>query len=120
MRLLLCLAALALVSQGAHAQPAPGITPPQWLERPTGQDFARAYPSDALRQGVEARVVIACTVDGEGRLQDCTVASEDPPGFGFDVAALEISREFRMSQTMENGASTEGGTVRIPLTFRLR
>jgi protein TonB len=111
--------AFAAAPLSAAAQTPEAPSSPRWIERPTGNDFARAYPRRALRRGIEARVVIACTINAEGRLQNCTIDSEEPAGHGFDEAALEVSRKFRMSQTMENGATTEGGTVRIPLFFRL-
>lgn len=101
------------------APPTPSvITNPQWLERPNARDFSRHYPRRALERGQEGRVVLDCIVGADGRI-GCSVSSEDPSGWDFGEAAIRISRSFRMSPRMENGAATEGGRVRVPITFRL-
>lgn len=68
----------------------PVITQPRWLERPNGGDFARHYPRRAIERNREGRVVLDCTVAATGRLA-CAVASEEPSGWGFGAAAVEIS-----------------------------
>ncbi len=94
------------------------ITNPQWIERPSGRDFAREYPSRALERGREGRVVLDCVVRADGRI-NCTVVSEDPSGWGFGEAAVRISRSFKIAPRLENGAPAEGGRLRVPITFRL-
>jgi protein TonB len=101
------------------APPTPSvITNPQWLERPNSRDFARYYPPRALERNQEGRVVLNCIVGADGRI-GCSVESETPSGWNFGEAAIRISRSFRMSPRMENGAATEGGRVRVPITFQL-
>lgn len=101
------------------APPAPTIiTNPQWLERPDGNDFADLYPQRALDRNRTGRVVLDCIVGANGRIT-CTVASEDPPGWGFGEASLRAARRFRMSPRLENGQPSEGGRVRIPMSWRL-
>ena len=101
------------------APPAPAvITNPQWIERPNGRDFAREYPERALERERSGRVVLDCVVGSSGRIS-CSVASEDPSGWGFGDAAIRISRRFRMSPQTVNGEPTEGGRVRVPITFQL-
>jgi protein TonB len=104
------------------APPAPPAPPridnPQWIERPTGRDFERFYPPRALEREREGRVVLDCTVRADGRIS-CAVASEDPPNWGFGEAAVKISQSFKMSPRLENGQPSEGGRVRVPITFRL-
>lgn len=94
------------------------ITNPQWLERPEGTDLAELYPTRAVRSGRGGRVVLDCVVRADGRVQ-CSVASEDPPGFGFGEASLRASRLFRMSPQLEDGKPSEGGRVRVPITWQL-
>ena len=74
-------------------------------------------------------LVLLPGLDGTGRLfgpflqrasgaLDCSVASEDPGGYGFGDAALRIARGMRVAPTTSDGRSVEGGHVRVPLTFR--
>ncbi len=101
------------------APPAPAvITNPTWLERPNARDFSREYPDRALEREREGRVVLDCVVSADGRIA-CSVASEDPTGWGFGAAAVRISRVFRISPRTEDGRPTDGGRVRVPITFRL-
>jgi protein TonB len=89
-----------------------------WLQRPTGQDFSRFYPARALERNMEGRVQLRCVVSADGRIT-CTVISEDPSGWGFGQAALQISHSFRMAAQTADGRPTSGGQVTVPLTFRL-
>lgn len=92
------------------------ITAPQWLERPSGDTFARTYPTRALDEGVSGRAVLDCVVDESRRLR-CAVAEEEPAGYGFGGAGRQIAVSFRIADEMD-GQSTAGGRVRITLTFR--
>jgi protein TonB len=89
-----------------------------WLERPSAQDFNRYYPTRASEREQEGRVVLDCIVSGDGRIA-CSVASEDPTGWGFGEAALRISRNFRAAAQTSDGRATTGGRTRVPITFRL-
>ena len=100
------------------APPVSVISNPQWIERPDGRVYAREYPDRALEREREGRVVLDCVVGADGHIS-CSVASEDPDGWGFGAAAVRISRSFRMSPRLENGQPTEGGRVRVPIAFRL-
>jgi len=95
------------------------ITEPDWLERPTGEEFAEHYPGVAAGLEIEGRATIACAVNLEGKLVDCEVTSEAPQGLGFGAAALAMSQSFKMRPQMQNGSPVEGGEVRIPLRFVL-
>lgn len=94
------------------------ITNPQWLERPTGQDFASNYPGPALAQLVNGRVMLDCSVEATGRVS-CVTIEEMPIGWGFGEAAVRISRAFRMSPRLEDGQPTSGARVRVPIVFRI-
>lgn len=101
------------------APPAPAvITNPQWLERPNERDYARYYPARAIERERTGRVVLDCTVNSSGNIS-CSVASEDPTGWGFGDAAVRISRHFRMAPATADGRPTDGGRVRVPINFRL-
>ena len=72
------------------------ITNPDWLRRPSGEDLARLYPPRAMREEVEGRVGLACSVSAQGTLSECSVVSEEPAGYEFGAAALAMSKLFLM------------------------
>lgn len=96
----------------------PIITQPRWIRQPDGAAFSRHYPERAIDRGREGYVVLDCLVASNG-LINCSVLREEPTGWGFGAAALEISRYFQMSPMLENGQPAEGGRVRVPISFRL-
>lgn len=89
----------------------------RWIREPNARDFARFYPERALDQGRSGRVVLDCIVGGNGRL-DCSVAEENPPGWGFGAAAVSIARQTRIDPTGPDGRSVAGEHLRLPLAFR--
>ena len=95
------------------------ITNPDWARKPSGEDIARYYPDRALRMEVEGKATLSCKVSAKGTLEGCSVVSEDPADQDFGSAALRMSKLFKMRPQTRDGAPVEGGTVRIPLSFRL-
>jgi TonB family protein len=117
--LLTAMAALFLI--GAAPVMAPGTEAdraPDWLIKPDGALVARFYPIKAQREGVEGGATILCVVGLDTRLNSCRVVFEDPPGYGFGAAALDIAGEMRMAPTIRNGLPQES-SVRVPLVFRM-
>jgi protein TonB len=104
-------------------EPAPAATPlindPVWLRRPSGQEAADLYPSQAQEDNVEGEASIDCAVSGDGRLYDCAVVSEHPAGKGFGRATLSLTSRFRMRSTTESGHAVAGHRVRVPVRWRL-
>jgi TonB family protein len=88
-----------------------------WTALPTAEVMEKAYPEAAFQQGVGGRVVLACKVLGDGRLDACTTRSETPADQGFGFAAHSLAADFRMRATTEDGLPTAGGLVRIPIEF---
>ncbi|HEX3364694.1 energy transducer TonB [Phenylobacterium sp.] len=117
----------------AMAQPAPPVAaePPSatpnaqhrvladWRHKATGQDLERVYPTEARRHHVEGIAMVACKVTKDGDMADCIVEQEAPQGQGFGAAALALMPEFKMRPMTRNGLPVDGGTMRLPIQFRL-
>ena len=113
-----CMAAGAASAQGAPA-PEPVITRPNWVKRPSGTDLNAVIPAAMRRKGVDGRAVIRCSVTVEGTLERCAVVSQTPGGSGYGFAALSLAPMFQMSPKMADGKPVGGGSVMIPLVFKL-
>lgn len=89
------------------------ITAPGFYERlPTADQLYAAYPDEALKQGVKARVMLLCTVQAS-RALSCSVENEGTPGWGFGAAALTVARHFLVAK----GVAQTGQQVRVPIRF---
>lgn len=97
----------------------PVIVNPKWLSRPSPEQMARYYPTGALEDGVQGRVVLSCRVTVKGTLEACAPVSETPAGQGFGEAALKVSRFFRMSPQMVDGRPVDGASVKVALSFAI-
>lgn len=111
-RIMLALA-LAALSTTAGAQ----VLPVPWAaQQPTASDFRDTYPRVALSEGVEGRVILACMITDEYKL-DCIVQSETPPEYGFGEAALRLSRLYVASP--EDPRIVAGRRVTVPISYVL-
>ena len=91
------------------------IAAPAWAERsPTAPQIYNAYPTEALNQGVTARVILLCTVTPT-RALSCAVENEGVPGWGFGAAALKVSQLFLVKPDVV----PVGQKVRVPIRFQL-
>ncbi|HWA22473.1 MAG TPA: energy transducer TonB [Caulobacterales bacterium] len=101
------------------APPPPAqITGATWLKRPGSREFDRYYPPRAMEREKEGRVVLNCSVNADGTI-NCRVSSETPDGWGFGDAALQISKYFKMAPQTVNGEPTSGGSISVPIVFKL-
>lgn len=103
-------------SAGANLEIGPRVNTPNWLSAPNGEEVARAYPAEALREGVPGSVELACLEISDGTVVNCRVMDETPEGAGFGRAALRLSRLFRFSPATADGRPVEA-EVRIPYDF---
>lgn len=90
---------------------------PHWVRLPTAAEVAAAYPPAAKAKKVVGEVALACTLDADGWLRACRVASETPEGYGFGQAGLSLASAFRMSPLTSGGASVEGRAIEAPILF---
>ena len=95
------------------------ITRPDWIRKPSGDDLATYYPDRAQRTETNGTVSLSCSVTAKGTLEKCMVVSETPSDYGFGDAAIRLSKIFRMKPQTSDGAPVEGGTVVIPIVFRV-
>ncbi|MDO8381325.1 energy transducer TonB [Phenylobacterium sp.] len=116
----LILAALAALAAEVATKASPKeLEGPIWIDTPTGEDIARYYPANAQRTNVEGVATMACQVAADGRLTNCAVTRQYPAGAGFGDATLKLAPLFRMTPVTKDGAPVEGGTIRIPIRYRL-
>lgn len=101
----------------AQLDAAQSLPDPDWRRRPNGGSFVRVYPRNALERNVDGAAVLDCLVVEEGRLS-CLVVHEQPTGWGFGAAALDIARDFRVDQSVD-GTPALGRRVRIPIRFNV-
>lgn len=110
------------VEESPFAEPAPpsgalSMGDVNWVRAPSARDFARFYPDRAIDAGVSGSVTLDCIIGGGGRLA-CSVAGESPDGYGFGRAAINISRQLRVSTSLSDGSSAAGRNLILPLSFR--
>lgn len=115
--------ALGLIAAAALAAAPPAETEasnaPTWAELPSAAAVHAAYPSAAKRRQISGRAKIKCRVNLKGRLEDCVVIGETPPGWGFGQGALTMSAKFRMRPRVKDGEPVGGASVTVPVSFIL-
>ena len=98
------------------AAEAPGFVPPEWVAKPSWEDLQAVWPRDALKDGIDGRVVLSCTVTTLGLLEACTVREETPPGEGYAAAALLLTPSFVLKPATQNGKPVQT-TIGVPVSF---
>lgn len=91
---------------------------PRFTRRPTTEQLFAHYPEAARQAGIEGRASVRCVVQPNLHLDECTIVSEDPPGYGFGAAAIEVMRTyFEVEPTLPDGSSIVGGTLTLPMRW---
>jgi|SRR5579883_1599081 len=93
------------------------LTQPRLATGPTRAQVQAAYPVRALSDGVDGAALIACRLDAKGVLHDCQVAGEQPAGYGFGAAALDLAADFKLTPRLVDGEPVGGAEVRFPVPF---
>ena len=94
-------------------------TSPNWRTPPSGDDLQREYPPLAQMMQINGGATIKCSVEVDGRVDECHVVSEYPVGLGFGAAAVRSAVYFSMKPATLDGKAVVG-EVTIPLTFKLQ
>lgn len=105
----------SILAAGASWSAEPEIAEPNWLSKPSGKDFDKAYPKRAYEEKLNGQAVLDCAVMSNGVLTACAVISEDPANYDFGTAALTIAPKYRM--TPEDVARHTGTKVRFAIDF---
>jgi len=119
------LAALAPIAgaQTAEGIPAKPVAPRQQVDAsqltalPKQTRFVEAeYPADAKARGVEADVVLLLDVSATGKVDAANVSvPADPPGFGFDEAAVAAALQFEFEPARRGDTP-----IAVQITYRYR
>jgi protein TonB len=84
----------SLANANAPAQASPGPNDKETLDYPIerpGPD----YPDAAADAGIEGFVLLAVVVAPDGVVVDVKVLKAEPPGWGFEEAAVEAVKKWR-------------------------
>ena len=94
----------------------PALLDPDWVSWFGPDEVERAYPLKAYKAGEPGRALLSCQGLKDGRVRDCRVLSETPPGEGFGRAALSLTRFCRFRPLKVDGRPVEA-RLRIPIDF---
>ncbi len=97
---------------------SPQVGKPDWVTLPTAAELTAALPADESLTGT-ARIRLDCAVGAQGKVDDCKVQSEDPPGKGLGTKAIELAKYFQLTIWSQEGLPTVGGRITIPLRYEL-
>jgi periplasmic protein TonB len=75
------------------------------------------YPTDALRNGIEGRVILRFIVDENGQVQNPEVLKAEPAGV-FEEAALAAIVKYRFAPAVVNDKNVKCFAI-LPIGFRL-
>ncbi len=73
------------------------ITMPKWLHTPSGTDMIDLFPPFEYKQQRNGKAMMDCAVADDGKLENCRILQEDPPGHGYGAASLKLSKIYRMT-----------------------
>ena len=109
-------------ASSATADPSTGdqpvvTTPARWIEKPSDEEIAAAFPDDARDSDATGRAVVQCVISAAGEPGACSVQSEAPAGDGFGRAALGLAHKFKFKAKTVNGVAVDGGVATISVRF---
>jgi TonB family protein len=113
---------LVIPVAGAQTPPAPPpgggqLDASQLSEVPKQTKFVQAeYPPEAQAKGIEADVVLLLDINTAGKVDSVGIAEPaDPPGMGFDEAAMAAALQFEFTPARQAGIA-----IAVQITYRYR
>jgi TonB family protein len=103
--------------EGAVAVAASATVSPDEMPARRTTYVAPVYPPRAKEQGVSGVVTLRIFVQKNGKVSLARVADVEPPGYGFENAAIEAAEQWRFNPALHKGRPVEGivdFTVRFP------
>lgn len=89
---------------------------PVWAAQPTLEQVQALHPERAAEREVGGQASLGCRViDASGALH-CLVRREDPSGWGFGAAALQVARFYRIAPET-GGLPTVGRKLELTVDF---
>ena len=87
------------------------------VTQPTNAQIQAEYPPRALDNQMQGGAVIECVVTLTGKLAECHVYDEQPTGYGFGQAALDLAGDFVLKPRLIDGEAVGGSPVKISVNF---
>lgn len=87
-----------------------------WVQSFTDEDYRRAFPRRAARRGQAGMADLRCVVVEAGALR-CVVDNEQPAGWRFGDASLELAERMRAAEFLDDGTPSLGLVVTVPFVF---
>jgi len=110
-------ATLLACAPAAEAVATDVVIPPDWRKLPDGFSYIQVYPAAAREANVIGKVRLGCNVSAQGKLEQCQLLMQSPPGWGFGAAALAMTKSFSWRPETVNGVPVGGIPVVIPFDF---
>lgn len=94
---------------------APHYAGPDWADRRAGMTLS--YPRAAAQARVDGYVRLICDAAADGHAEYCVVQSEEPSGYDFGTAALQLSSSFRFRPETRDCVPIAGAKMVVPLRY---